>query len=188
MTWKYKKRRGVNNAVSFVCVICPPRHFLTDSTYLFNYQSSRFRMGLKHSKEVREALPKVEANGTSKKTDKCDCSPCNCNPCKCPEKRIATNGGATTVTETEVKPCQEPAEGGDSQVDERSQCHDGPEVNADDATQDPPSQPIPKADEQPTLDSKVKPIEEETTSPVVEENNESTTGTQAGTEVGSVEQ
>lgn len=148
-------------------------------------------MGLRHSKEVREALPKpVESNGTSHKTALCNCSPCNCNPCKCPEKSITTNGSSVTVSKEE-KPCQESNEGEDVKRD--SQYHDLPEVNADEGAQDPPTPP--KEDDQPTPDAEAKQVDELTTYPVIEsEENKSTTQAeteqQVGTEVvvGSTEQ
>lgn len=164
-------------------------------------------MGLKHSKEVREALPKQVAesiNGTSKTTAKCNCSPCNCSPCKCPEKSCtnAKNGSCSngTVSE-EAKPCQEPKleEGGNSQVvvtDEIkksiSQCHDDePEVNADEVAQKDPNVEEPKQestpprrdDDQPTPEAEVKPVVEKVaTSPVTSaEEAEQTNITQEST-------
>lgn len=162
-------------------------------------------MGLKHSKEVREALPKQVAesiNGTSKVTAKCNCSPCNCDPCKCPEKSCsnATNGScANGAVSEEAKPCQESKleEGGNSQVvvtDEAksvSQCHDDePEVNADEVAQkDPKVEELkqestpPRKDDQPTPEAEEKPVVEEVaTSPVTSvEEAEQTNITQEST-------
>lgn len=148
-------------------------------------------MGLRHSKEVREALPKlVEANGTSDKTALCNCSPCNCKPCKCPEKSITTNGSPVANPEG-AKPCQESKEGEEAKPN--NQCRDVPEVNADEAAQDPPTLSK-EGDDQPTPDAEVKPVEEVTTSPVIEEDKSTLTQAenelQAGAEVvvGSTEQ
>lgn len=140
-------------------------------------------MGLRHTKEVREALPAkgVETNGTSKITAKCNCSPCNCNPCKCPEKSVTANGSPATVCDAADKPCQKSnGKEGKSVVEEQGdiQCHGKPEVNADEETaQDSPAQ----VNDEPTPDAEAKPVEksdEATTSPVIEENNVESTQAQ----------
>lgn len=156
---------------------------LTPTLFKF-YLSSCVGMGLKHSREVREALPKqVDANGTSQKTALCNCSPCNCNPCRCPEKSITANGSPVAVSE-EAKPCQEFKEGEDVKCD--SQCHDVPEVNADEGAQDPPTPPK-EGDDQPTPDAEDKPVIGLTTSPVVDD-EKSTMQAEIEVVVGSTEQ